>query len=130
MCFCALLDRLGQRSPKALSNEDFDWLAKALAEINRLGELNCLFSDGRYVFAYHDRNGFNGLHYLRRQAPFSPVRLLDEAVTLEIGADRNEECGYVIATRPLTDGKWVAFTPGQLLVLRDGALVWSNIGEK
>src|SRR5579871_271711 len=60
--FCHLLEEIAQR-PQLLNAEgDWCWLRDALAAINRCGKLNCLLSDSRQLFCYHDA-GYKGLHW-------------------------------------------------------------------
>ena len=59
-------------------------LNEKLREINRFGELNLLLSDGTYLFAYHDRSGHVGLHFLLRRAPYKVVRLRGQYLTIDL----------------------------------------------
>jgi predicted glutamine amidotransferase len=67
--------------------------------------MNCVLSDGTHLFAYHDKNGYNGLHYLAKSSK-------------KIGL------GVVVATKPLGDEKWTSFVPGRLMAWKDGVQVF------
>lgn len=123
--FCSLLEKISERQTGDWTAPDFAWLQDRFAKVNAFGDFNCLFSNGNYLFAYHDRAAYNGLTYLRREAPFGTIHLVDEDFTVEITHEHATEKGYVVATRALTDEKWVGFAPGQLVVFQNGEIVYS-----
>jgi len=87
--------------------------------------LNCLFSDGTYLFAYYDKNGFNSLYHLSRKAPYRKAHFNDLSREIDLSVIYPKSAtGVIVATRPLTDEPWETFTPGQLLVFKDGAQVF------
>lgn len=78
-------------------------LATRATAIAALGKFNFLLSDGSVPIAHgHDR-----LHHAERSDGLAPV-----------------------ATEPLDAGDWQAFTPGELRVHRDGALLASNVAPR
>jgi glutamine amidotransferase len=115
--------------PDALAADprgDFAALEAFLREVNDLGNMNLLFSNGRRLFCYHDIDGYNGLSWTRRQAPFSDVHLLDEEWSGRLAEDKaRDQRGYVIASRPLTEGEpWQPCGHGRLLVIEHGDAVF------
>ena len=125
--FCYLLAGIEERGVTRWGYGDFEWLHGRLRELDGLGTFNCLLSDGEYLFAYHDEEGYNGLHYVWRAAPFPRVRLVDEDFEVDLQELKEPgERGYVIATRPLTDEGWLRFAPGELVVFRDGVIVYRS----
>ena len=105
---------------------DYPALEDFLRFLNVLGNLNLLFSDGRRLFCYHDAGGYNGLAWTRREAPFCSVSLRDEDWEADLAEEKAaDQRGYVIASRPLTDGEdWTSCNPGRLLVIDHGAAVF------
>ena len=125
--FCYLLAEIERRGVDRWRREDFEWLHCKLRGLNELGTLNCLLSDGEYLFAYHDINGYNGLHYVWRATPFPKVKLADEDLEVDLQELKEPgERGYVIATRPLTSEDWLSFTLGELVVFKDGMIVYRS----
>jgi predicted glutamine amidotransferase len=144
---CHLLNELVVR-PGLLSTEsDWRWLARRFASINRMGKFNCLLSDGERVFAWHDADGFKGLHFrgvrmdgarvehlqdptmdIDLESGSEPEGWPSQAITKTNGGKWNR--GTVIATRPLTGKGWHAFQKGELLVLQDGRIVYSNVRSR
>ena len=108
--------------------ETFAWLHQQIITANATGSLNCLFSNGDYLFAYFDQNGYNSLCYLPRQAPYGPVRCPDVATDIDLTTIYPATAaGVIVATKPLTSEKWTPFQAGQLLVFKDGIRVFSTI---
>jgi len=107
---------------------DFGKLHDRLRELNECGKMNLLFSEGEHLFAYHDANGCNGLCFTRRESPFSCVTLRDEDWTANLPEEKSPtQRGYVIATKPLTEGeKWTAFDHGGLMVFKGGEAIYQT----
>jgi len=127
--FCYLLNciekYLGNRTNLS-QKDDFDWLKQKLEEINEYGTFNCIFSDGNYLFCYHDKNGYNGLYFVERKPPYGKIRLKDEDWEINLAEEKNpEQKGFIIATKPLTDEKWERFNPGELIVFESGEIRYS-----
>jgi glutamine amidotransferase len=127
--FCGLLSWFSHRAMSFQDRQAYPRLHAKLIEINRAGELNLIFSDGRRLFAYHDRGGHVGLHFLRRQAPYRVVRLRDQYLTVNLAEIIDpRERGYLVASKPLSNEKWIPVKRGQLLVFSEGHLVFSSEG--
>jgi len=125
--FCYLLNCIEKRDITKWKNEDFHWVAKKLEEINKYGTFNCIFSDGELLFCYHDKNGYNGLCFIQRRPPYGEIRLLDEDWQVNLAEEKqSEQTGYIIATRRLTDELWEPLKRGELVVFKDGKMIYSN----
>ncbi len=122
--FCHLLERLKQEFPGEYpgSRAIYHLLGTLAAEIAHYGVFNFLLSNGEVLFAY----GSTNLHYLVRKAPFGDAHLIDQ----DLSVDFSQVAGVddkvaVIASFPLTDNEvWVPFSPGQLLMFREGEPVF------
>lgn len=122
LLFCALLTRL---SEPRIDFSDYGQIEAVLREFNAFGSMNLLFSDSERLFAFRDQSGYNGLCLTRRAAPFEQVSLRDDDWEVDLAEEkRPDQRGYVIATRPLTDERWIDITPGSLVVLRAGECVY------
>ena len=123
--FCYILYRIEERIVERWTTDDFKWLHEIFREINRYGTFNCLLSDGTYLFCYYDRNGYNGLCLLHRKAPFGAVRLLDEDWEVNLAEEKDpRQEGYIVATRPLTNEEWQPLEFGEMVVFKDGKMVF------
>ncbi|EHP85984.1 class II glutamine amidotransferase [Methanotorris formicicus] len=124
--FCYLLSQIERRGIE-WDKEGFDNLLDILLDINYYGAFNCLFSDGEYLFAYKDYRGLRKLYFLKRMPPYGRIKLRDEDYVVNLGdiKDLSEE-GFVIATNPLSNENWKSFENGELMVFKNGEMIYSN----
>jgi len=128
--FCYLLDKIQAGHLYSGIIPDFDKIFGLLRNINSYGNFNCLFSDGTYLYAYRDTNGYNGLCYTKRQYPFDSINLVDEDYAIDLSSEKaRDEYGYVVATRPLSDENWVNLEPGTLVIFKKGIIEYSSGGN-
>jgi glutamine amidotransferase len=125
--FCSLLSWLSHGGIQLAHGNGFTLLHEKLREINRFGELNLVFSDGRQLFVYHDRSGHVGLHFLLRQAPYKIVKLRGQYLTINLSEVIDPaERGYIVASMPLSDENWNLVKPGQLLIFSEGNSIFTS----
>jgi glutamine amidotransferase len=129
--FCFILDAISSRKIDEWSKDDFQFIENLLREINDgQNTLNCLFSDGHYLFCYSDENDHNnGLRFIKQTQPFRTVELIssDEKLgSVDIHSDSSitAQIGYIISTRILTKEQWTEFDGGELIVFRHGEIVY------
>ncbi|MHA1820857.1 MAG: class II glutamine amidotransferase [Promethearchaeota archaeon] len=125
--FCHLLKDIEERRIDEWKKEDFDWLTSELEEINKYGAFNCIFSDGTYLFCYYDKRGHKGLSFVQRKAPYKNIHLLDLDWDVNLRGEKDyDQTGYIIATSKLTNESWKNFECGELIVFKDGKMIYSN----
>ena len=125
MVFCHIMNQISENGVTFEDESEYRWLWDLLRDINQRGTFNCLLSDGRHLFCYHDHAGYNGLCQLHRRAPYDKVKLLDDDYEINLAHEkRPDQEGYIIASNPLTNEKWEEFQEGELRVYRDGKLVY------
>ena len=127
--FCALLHRMeaAWRAAGGLPplKERTRVVAEFAAEIRQLGAANFLYSDGEALFLHGHRRWDGqkteppGLHILSRVCVEGEEHIACAGVTL---ADADQEV-ILVASVPLTDEDWMPLAEGDLVVLKDGAIV-------
>jgi predicted glutamine amidotransferase len=124
--FCHLLEEIAQREDHLGGEAAWRWLHGKLAALNGMGKLNCLFSDGRRLFCYHDAAGWKGLTLREvRVRDHQTRRFEDEDLRIDLeGQSFNH--GLVVATHPLSPTGWRPFQHGELIVLEGGAVRFSS----
>lgn len=125
LLLCRLLTELSQQS---IAFDDYPAIHALLRRLNRYGSMNVLFSDSERLFAYRDANGWNQLWCVERAAPFPTVSLRDEEWEVDLASEKDpRQRGFVIATRPLTDGEtWREIPKGALWIFSCGQLVYTD----
>ena len=125
--FCHLLESIQKKNIINWSENEFEWLRQKLNQINEFGKLNCLVSNGEYLFCYHDIEGYNGFCFVQRKSPFQIIKLEDLDWEIDLREEKTpDQTGYIIATKPLTNEKWIEFKEGELIVFKDGKMIYSS----
>lgn len=121
LAFCYILELLYRRFGD--TNPPLDGLCDALYEVTKcvapFGEFNYLLSNGEYQFAFC---GGRPLAYVVRKAPFGPVHLIDQDITVDFELHTtSRDKVAIIASKPLTDNEqWSEVQDGELMLFRDG----------
>ncbi len=125
--FCWLLSRLHARRVRSLAEVAPTELHGWLRELNGIGQMNTLITDGDHVAVYHDQQARGQLHWTRRIPPHPGTELLSSAVriTLDSPEDSNRTA-LVFSSQPLTADEWRPVGMGELLLARRGSIVWSS----
>lgn len=129
--FCFILDAISDRRIEEWKIDDFQFIEELLRKINDgQNTLNCIFSDGEHLFCYSDTNDYNnGLRFVRQTHPFGRVELTSQDERLgriDIQSDSKEQSqiGYIISTKILTKELWTEFEGGELIVFKQGEIVY------
>ena len=118
--FCFLLDQLVQKfayhEPKL--EQIFSLLAEVSPKIAEHGTLNFCLSNGQALFSYATTQ----LHWLVREYPFKPAKLIDLDVEVDFSQlTTAEDRVAVITTEPLTNNEqWTTFIPGEMILFQQG----------
>lgn len=118
--FCFLLDQLVQKfayhEPKL--EQIFALLAEVSPKIAEHGTFNFCLSNGQALFAY----AITKLHWLVREYPFKPAKLIDLDVEVDFSQlTTAEDRVAVITTEPLTNNEqWTTFIPGEMILFQQG----------
>ena len=125
--FCHLLEEIAARGAGWLDKpEGWVWLNEYLNELNKLGRINCLLSDGQRLFCYHDLGGWKGLAIRKVYIADAGTRTFGDPDLVVDLASAGVNHGFVIATRPLSPSGWHNFEPGELMVLAGGIVRLSS----
>ncbi|MEM9487721.1 MAG: class II glutamine amidotransferase [Myxococcota bacterium] len=127
--FCWLLTQLRRTGARGLADVTWPELHALLRTINACGTANFTITDGHDLVAYRGLDGSNPLHVARRVPPYSEHVLKNHAITLsfEDPVDNNRSM-VLVASTPLNGG-WYALQPGEMLVVRRGAITWTGISD-
>lgn len=129
--FCSILEAISARGVEEWNDDSFQFVEGILREINDgQNTLNCMFSDGEYLFCYSDENDFNnGLRFVRQIHPFGTVELNTPdaqlgSINIQTVHEESTQAGYIISTRILTKELWTEFERGELIVFRYGDIIY------
>lgn len=129
--FCHILEVISKRNIVDWTHEDFQFVETLLRKINNdQNTLNCIFSDGEYLFCYSDENDYNnGLRFIKQSYPYQEVELVSPEeklglIDIQGVSDEKTQSGYIISTRILTKESWTEFDRGELIVFKHGEIVY------
>ena len=131
VAFCVLLERLSALwcdGAVPLIEERLQVIEHFAGEMRKQGPANFLYTDGDALFAHGHRRlqadahiSPPGLWRLRRQCADDTDALSRAGVAIDDASDNQEI--VLIASVPLTDGAWVPFAEGEVVAVRDGAVL-------
>ncbi len=118
--FCVLMDRIRELGRGADERDIARTIEETALELSQLGDFNFLMTDGETLYAFW--SGYASLHYVVRAPPHrSRVSLRDEDFEVDLSRLKEpDEVTTLVATRPLTNERWIQFPRKKLLVFKDG----------
>jgi len=118
--FCWLLGALRERFPRPPRKPGVLWrfLESCLEQLDPLGTLNVMLSDGRVLYTYCNTR----LYWLTRRAPFGHAHLSDAEMSVDFAeVTTPDDVVTVIASQPLTHNEhWTAVECHRLVAFRHG----------
>ena len=129
--FCGLLNRFVERGWRSLAQVDLDVLRGWLAELNEAGELSMCLTDGRDLLVQADRRGVP-LWLGTLAPPYEKIAFGDDDLDVDLtrrGVKSRK--GAIVCSEQLVPRggdaeralQWRQLDPGQLLIIREGAVV-------
>jgi transglutaminase-like putative cysteine protease/predicted glutamine amidotransferase len=124
---CWILGRLHAEGLRSFGELGPERLHEWLSRVNQLGQANLLLTDGRDLVVHCDAGGRQPIHWIRRTPPHATTRLESPDLVLDLDAPRDPHRSlWIASTQPLSDERWEAMRPGQTIVVRRSAPVWSS----
>jgi transglutaminase-like putative cysteine protease/predicted glutamine amidotransferase len=131
LLFCLFLNRCVERGWRSLAEVDVDVLQGWIAELNDIGGMTMCLSDGRDLLVHADRRGMP-LWIAQLSPPYGRIAFGDDDLDVDLtkrGAKSRK--GIIACTEQLTAREgdagtalaWRQLSPGQLLLIREGAIV-------
>jgi transglutaminase-like putative cysteine protease/predicted glutamine amidotransferase len=134
--FCELLSRIAASGKRSLGDLDPATLHAWLSDLNDLGTLSLVMSDGRDLAVFADASGDGPVHMGRVTPPYERLVVGDADVAVDLtrrGAKSRK--GVIVSNDPLVSETdegavaWQLVPPGTLLIVRQGAVL-SEVSRK
>lgn len=128
LIFCELMDRIAARGCRTLGEVEPEVLHSWFEEFNQFGTLSVVFTDGHDLVVYKDQNLQTGMVYCTLLPPHEQWIFGDNDLEVNlIKRGIKARKGVVFSSAPLFAAsspsmQWKSFTPGQMIVVRQGAL--------
>jgi len=128
--FCWLMGHIARAGARTLADVGWPTLHGWLQTINAQGTANLMITDGLDLVVYRDQSAYSELHWTRITPPHTQRRFENEALALDLDDPMDQNLTMcVFSTTPLSDLRWQALAPGQLMVARRGNIQWNSHGE-
>lgn len=129
--FCWLLRAAHAAGARRLAEIGWARLRELFVEANTSGTCNFVVTDGHDLVAYQDGARNKPMQWARATPHHDGLdwRSPEVAVALNAARDVNRTV-TMFSTLPLSGLAWQPMQPGQLLVVRRGAIVWSSHGAE
>ncbi len=129
--FCTLLNKLVAMKWKNLAEADLDAIVSWLSELNEHGGMTMCVTDGRDLLVHADRRGAP-MWIGALTPPYEKIAIGDDDLEIDLtkrGAKARK--GMIVCTEQLgalagdadKAVKWRRLAPGELLVIREGAVI-------
>ena len=130
LAFVFLLSKIAGMNLRKLGHVPPESLTQWFLELDALGGADMVLSDGQTIVVFHGRQSPRQLFHARIAPPHDDIVLQSESVQLELKDPRDTfRTQFVVASVPLSGAEWVEMAPGQMLVIRRGAIVWDTVAR-
>jgi transglutaminase-like putative cysteine protease/predicted glutamine amidotransferase len=129
LAFCYLLGKVQETAARKLADVPNERLLHWFKKLDALGSADMCISDGVTLICFYGTGSSRKLYYSRYNPP-SSLRLNSEVATLDLNDPRdNHRTSLIISSSLFNTGDWHEMRPGQMLVVRRGALVWDSMPD-
>jgi len=127
LAFCYLLGKVMETEARKLSDVPAEMMLNWFEQLDMLGSADMCISDGVTVACFYGRQSTRRLYYTRHQPPDQVLLFNSETMSLDLNDPRDTyRTAFIITSSPFDAGSWLAMQPGQLLIVRRGAIVWNS----
>lgn len=128
LAFCYLLGLIQATGARNLSDVPPETLLGWFQHLDTLGEADMLLTDGTTSIVFQGTHSPHVMHHARFLPTPAPLTLDSEAAQVKLSDPRDTyRTAFIVTSSPFTTGDWAQMHPGELLIIRNGAKVWSSI---
>lgn len=129
LAFCNLLAKMQEDAGRARHIADIDpaLLHTWFLRFDTLGSADMYITDGDSIVCFQGSNSPKQLSYARLQPPENQGIFESDAAQVLLNDPRDTyRTALIISSSPFSGGKWTPMTPGQMIIVRRGAIVWDS----
>ncbi|MES2985207.1 MAG: class II glutamine amidotransferase [Pseudomonadota bacterium] len=128
LAFCILLGRMMETDARQLSDVPYSLLLSWFQQFDPLGSADMVISDGTTMAIFCGTNSVRKLYYSRIQPPDQALHFNSETMKLDLADSRDTyRTALIVTSSPFDAGSWLEMKPGQLLIVRQGLVVFNSI---
>ncbi len=130
LAFCNLLTRIQEGSARKIADINPFELHSWFQKFDALGSADMYFTDGDSIVCFHGTQSPKQMYHARIQPPNNQELYSSEAVKISLSDPRDTyRTAFIISSTPFTGGQWMQMQPGQMLIVRRGAIIWDSAPE-
>ena len=128
LAFCYLLQQVSLEKAKRIVEISWEKWNQWLRNLDALGSVDIVLSDGQTTLAFHGKNSKGNLFYWRRLPRESDTEEIgDHSVNIDLSDSQDTyRTAFMVSSSRLNGGEWNEMILGQLLVIRRGDLIWNS----
>lgn len=131
IAFCNILSLIEEGFARNISELDPQILLSRFQIFDTLGSSNMTISDGESIVAFQGSNLSKQLYYSRIQPPNNQETYQSETIQFSFSDPRdNYRTTFIVSSEALSGCNWKKMTPGQMIIIKRGSLVWNNNFEQ
>jgi len=130
LAFCDLLAQVYKSDARKIADIDPALLLSWFQRFDALGSSDMYLSDGDSTLCFHGTQSPKKMYYTRVQPPNNQDIFVSEAAQISFPNPKDTyRTAFIVSSSPFNNGQWTQMMPGQMIISRRGALVWSNIAQ-
>ena len=130
LAFCNILSLIQENENKARRIRDIDahMMLTWFQRFDTLGSADMVLTDGDSIVCFHGSQSPKNLYYSRIQPPENQGVYESEAAQISLNDPRDTyRTAMILSSTPFSGGQWMQLQPGQMIIIRRGALVWDSL---
>lgn len=129
LAFCHLLTQFQESKARRIADLEPELLHGWLRQFDGLGSADMYLSDGDSIVCFHGSQSPKGLWYTRIQPPLNQEAYCSEAADINLVNNPRDthRTGLIVSSSPFSGEGWTPMQPGQMMVIRRGAVIWSSM---
>jgi transglutaminase-like putative cysteine protease/predicted glutamine amidotransferase len=124
---CWILMKMRQEGVSTFEEMGHAKLHGLLQEVDNIGSLNVMLSDGVDLIVHQDQQGFHPLHYARKIPPHENDLMESEELNIKLMSAQDYNSSVIMfASNPTKTKGWDMMSSGQTLICRKSQIIWNS----
>lgn len=128
LAFCNLLAKVAESGARKISDIDPQILHSWFLRFDALGSSDMYFTDGSSMVFFQGSQSPKQLRYSRIQPPENQDLYTSDVAKIKFNDPRDSyRTAFVMSSAPFSTGEWTLMRPRQMLIVRQGLIVWDSL---
>lgn len=128
LAFCFLLGLIQATGTRSLADVPPETLLGWFQQLDALGEADMMLTDGTTNIVFHGTKSPHIMWFSRFLPVEERLSLDSEAAQVKLSDPRDTyRTAFIVTSSPFGTGQWTQMHPGELIIVRNGAKVYSSV---